>query len=146
MNNPESIVERLTIMSEIGPTGVSFRHGVSLAVLQCVDVLADYPDLQFLTTEEAQRVIQEYWEMGSYDLIQDPELAVEVFCFAMVFGEDVAGWLLHEAGTAKVDKSYEMRQPDPEFGWGDVALSKVGRVLPSFRMLQASYIGWLNAA
>ena len=148
LTKADKIVERVRLLSEIGPAGVPFWHGISLQVLQGTDPMADAVDLLALTEQEAEVIMDGIWEVERYDLIQfqDHELAVEVFTFGMVFGTGVAAWLLNEAVTKKIDKSYEMRQPDPGFSIDHILLSKAGRVIEGFRLLEAAYVGWLRRA
>jgi len=139
----------LAIMKLSSITEGHFRHGVALRVLQESDPLVTVEDLDKLTPEGAHEILRHLWIDWGCLLLKDTKLADDVFVFAMVFGIDVAVWLLREAATAtKVDRSYVMREPAKGYTSIDgslaIKLSNIGQALQNFRLLTAGYIGWLN--
>lgn len=144
----DNVIDKVMKLSAIGPAGEKYRHGVPLRVLQETDPLATEEDLSKITPQEAAQILRELWVDYGCVHMKDTKLAMDVFVFAMVFGVDVAAWLLFEAASVtKVDRSYIMREPPKGFkidGRTVIKLSNDGKALEKFRMLTSGYIGWLN--
>lgn len=139
-----TLSERIGKLSKIGPAQ-RFCFGVPLRFLQADNPFATQDDF---TEVEAKEILKDLWANLGFGLLKDQTLAMEAFVFAMVFGEDVAAWLLAEAATlGKVERSYCMRRPSDGIEINArlaFRLSNVGQALETFRMLEAGYIGWLN--
>lgn len=148
LTKQERMIERVSRLSQIGPKGVQFRCGVSLADYQRSDPFASPEDLQTLQPDTAAAILRELWTEDGYDLLTDRALAMEAFAFRCVFGEGVAAWLLSEtARMEKVDRSYEIHEPPEGFEVTKVLaelLAQNKNALAVFRMLEAGYIGWMN--